>query len=74
MLSRSLFFARLFFSDVKLKMDKFSHDEVRKMCTLLKAKYFKFNEDLQIFKDVRLLDEKGKLIGIYTPTQAYKKA
>lgn len=23
---------------------------------------------------MRLLDEKGKLIGIYTPTQAYKKA
>jgi hypothetical protein len=37
---------RFLFSDVKLKMDKFSHDEVRKMCELLKTKYFKFNEDL----------------------------
>jgi translation initiation factor IF-3 len=41
---------------------------------LLKTKYFKFNEDMQIFKDVRLLDEKGKVIGMYTLVEAKKKA
>lgn len=76
MLTRAFFTCRFLFADVapKLKYDRFSHDEVRLMCELLKTKYFKFNEDLEIFKDVRILDEKGKLIGIYTPTQAYKKA
>jgi|JI6StandDraft_1071083.scaffolds.fasta_scaffold08639_9 hypothetical protein len=58
----------------KLKLERFDFEDIKLMCELLKTKYFKFNEDMQIFKDVRLLDEKGKVLGLYTPTQAKKKA
>jgi len=64
-----------YFSDApRIKLDRFSFDDVKLMCRLLKTKYFKFNEDMQIFRDVRLLDDKGKVLGLYTPVQAKKKA
>lgn len=66
---------RFYFAEgPRLKLEKFNFDDIKLMCELLKTKYFKFNEDVQIFRDVRLLDEKGKVLGLYTPVQARKKA
>lgn len=65
---------RFFFAEgPRLKLERFDFEDIKLMCELLKTKYFKFNEELQIFRDVRLLDEKGKVIGLYTPVQAKKK-
>lgn len=44
------------------------------MCKLLNTKYLPFNDDIKVFRDIKLLDEKGKMIGMYTPALARKKA
>jgi len=70
-----LVLGRFYFAEApRLKLDRFNLEDIKLMCRILKTKYFKFNEDLQIFRDVRLLDDKGKVLGLYTPIQARKKA
>ena len=44
------------------------------MCHLLKERYLIHNEDIKIFKDIKLLDENNKLVGIYPASEARKKA
>jgi translation initiation factor IF-3 len=44
------------------------------MCHLLKERYLIHNDDIKIFKDIKLLDENNKLIGVYPASEARKKA
>ncbi len=44
------------------------------MCGLLKEKYFLNNEEIQSSGLIKLLDDAGKVIGIYTASEARKKA
>lgn len=36
-------------------------------------KYYLYNEEIEIDKDVRLIDTKGKLVGVYNLKEALKK-
>jgi len=44
------------------------------MCGLLREKYFLNNEEIQSSGLIKLLDDAGKVIGIYTASEARKKA
>ena len=44
------------------------------MCSLIKEKYPTYNEAIELHKDVKLLDDKNKLIGIYGAAEARRKA
>ncbi len=44
------------------------------MCGLLKEKYFLNNEEIQSSGLIKLQDDAGKVIGIYTASEARKKA
>lgn len=67
-LNRSVFLAAGF------KVDKFDTKDYKAMCSLIKEKYPVFNEAIELNKDVKLLDERGKLIGQYSASEARKKA
>lgn len=49
----------------RLNVDKFTHQDFKTMCLLLRERYPVYNEALETKKDVKLIDEKGKLIGRY---------
>ena len=66
-LNRSLFLAGF-------KVEKFTTTDYRTMCSLIKEKHPLYNEAIEIHKDVKLLDEKGKLVGRYSASEARKKA
>jgi translation initiation factor IF-3 len=44
------------------------------MCGLLREKYFLNNEEVQSSGLIKLTDDSGKVIGIYTASEARKKA
>jgi hypothetical protein len=56
------------------KLDNYSLNDFKSMCTLLNQKYLRNNEEINTFKDIKLLDEKGNLIGVYNAAEARKKA
>ena len=49
----------------KFNVDKFTPKDYETMCSLLKQKFPIYNQAIQIHSDVKMLDEKGKLIGRY---------
>lgn len=56
------------------KVDSFTTEDYKTMCHLLRERYLIHNDDIKIFKDIRLLDENNKLIGVYPASEARKKA
>ena len=43
------------------------------MCSMLNTPYHLFNEQVDIYDDIKLLDENNKVIGVYRPDAAKKK-
>lgn len=66
--------SRQFRSFASLHVEKFNSKDYQTMCSLIREKYPIYNEAIEIHKDVKLLDEGGKLIGIYEPSEARRKA
>lgn len=58
----------------RFHVDKFGAKDYQTMCSLIKEKYPIYNESIELHKDIRLLDEKNKLIGIYEASEARRKA
>lgn len=57
-----------------LHVEKFLPKDYMTMCSLIKERYPVYNEAIELHKDVRLLDENNKLIGIYEASEARRKA
>ncbi len=58
----------------QFKVEKFENSKYKTICSILKEKYYPINEEVQSAgKSVKLLDEKGKLIGMYSLLEARKK-
>lgn len=64
---------RFFFAEVKINSKEFKFDEIKQMCYMLNQQYHSFNEQIDIFDDIKLLDENNKVIGVYRPDDARKK-
>jgi len=58
----------------KFKIGDYSREDYTTMCGLLKEKYFLNNEEIQTSGLIKLLDDTGKVIGVYTASEARKKA
>lgn len=58
----------------KFRLDQYSKEDYATMCGLLKEKYFLNNEEIQSSGLIKLQDDAGKVIGIYTASEARKKA
>ncbi len=58
-------FVQRFYIRHTFKIDTFTAEDYKTMCHLLKEKYFVHNDDIKIFKDIKLLDENNKLVGVY---------
>lgn len=56
------------------KVDNFTTEDYKTMCHLLKDRYMIHNDDIKVFKDIKLLDENNKLVGVYPASEARKKA
>jgi hypothetical protein len=56
------------------KVDNFTTEDYKTMCHLLKDRYLIHNDDIKVFKDIKLLDENNKLVGVYPASEARKKA
>jgi len=56
------------------KVDTFTTEDYKTMCHLLRERYMIHNDDIKVFKDIKLLDENNKLIGVYPASEARKKA
>lgn len=62
------------FNFAKFKIDEFNVEDYTTMCGLLKQKYQLNNEQIQTSGLVKLVDDKNKVIGIYTASEARKKS
>lgn len=49
-------FVQRFYIHHSFKVDTFTTEDYKTMCHLLKEKYLIHNDDIKIFKDVKLLD------------------
>lgn len=58
----------------RFRLEDYSKLDFATMCGLLREKYFLNNEEIQTSGLVKLLDDAGKVIGIYTASEARKKA
>jgi len=58
-------FVQRFYIRHSFKVDTFATDDYKAMCHLLKERYLIHNDDIKVFKDIKLLDENNKLIGVY---------
>jgi translation initiation factor IF-3 len=58
----------------KFKIDDYDNQDYATMCGLLKEKYQLNNEEIQTSGLIKLIDEEGKVIGIYTASEARKKS
>ena len=56
------------------RVEMFKSADYETMCLLLKERFPIFNENIVLNQDVKLLDEKGKLVGKYPAAEARKKA
>ena len=56
------------------KVDNYTTEDYKTMCHLLKDRYLIHNDDIKVFKDIKLLDENSKLVGVYPASEARKKA
>ena len=62
------------FAFAKFKIDEFDIQDYTTMCGLLREKYQLNNEEIQTSGLIKLLDDKSKVIGIYTASEARKKS
>ena len=60
-------------AEVKINSKDFSFAEVKSMCGILNMPYRPFNEQIDIYEDIKLLDDNNKIIGVYKPEEAKKK-
>jgi translation initiation factor IF-3 len=58
----------------KYRLEDYTKHDYATMCGLLREKYFLNNEEIQSSGLIKLLDDAGKVIGIYTASEARKKA
>lgn len=58
----------------RFKLEDYTKHDFATMCGLLREKYFLNNEEIQSSGLIKLLDDAGKVIGIYTASEARKKA
>ena len=56
------------------KVTDYARDDIVTMCGLLREKYLRNNEEIQTSGLVKLLDDHGKVLGIYSASEARKKA
>ena len=50
----------------KYRLELYTKEDYATMCGLLKERYFLNNEEIQSSGLIKLLDDTGKVIGIYT--------
>jgi hypothetical protein len=62
------------FSFANFKIDEFDVQDYSTMCGLMREKYQMNNEEIQTSGLIKLLDDKSKVIGIYTASEARKKS
>jgi translation initiation factor IF-3 len=58
----------------RFRLEDYSKIDFATMCGLLREKYFLNNEEIQTSGLIKLLDDAGKVIGIYTASEGRKKA
>ena len=63
-----------FATPTRFRLDDYGRDDYATMCGLLREKYFLNNEEIQSSGLIKLLDDTGKVIGVYTASEARKKA
>ena len=60
--------------DQKFRLEEYNNQDYSTMCGLLKEKYQLNNEEVQTSGLIKLIDDAGKVIGIYTASEARKKS
>jgi translation initiation factor IF-3 len=58
----------------KFRLEEYNNQDYSTMCGLLKEKYQLNNEEVQTSGLIKLIDDAGKVIGIYTASEARKKS
>jgi hypothetical protein len=58
----------------RFRLEEYNKHDYATMCGLLREKYFLNNEEIQTSGLIKLLDDTGKVIGIYTASEARKKS
>lgn len=58
----------------RFRLEDYTKHDFATMCGLLREKYFLNNEEIQSSGLIKLLDDGDKVIGIYTASEARKKA
>ena len=58
----------------KFRLEEYNNQDYSTMCGLLKEKYQLNNEEVQTSGLIKLIDDGGKVIGIYTASEARKKS
>jgi translation initiation factor IF-3 len=53
---------------------KYKPEDIKTMCMLVKEPFPIYNEFIELHKEIQLIDENKKLIGIYSAAEARKKA
>ncbi len=69
-----LFRGHSLFSVFRFKLSHYSFEDYATMCGLLREKYQLHNEEIQTSGLVKLLDQEGNVIGVYTASEARKKS
>lgn len=58
----------------RFRLEDYTKQDYATMCGLLREKYFLNNDEIQTSGLIKLQDDAGKVIGIYTASEARKKA
>lgn len=58
----------------RFRLEDYTKHDYATMCGLLREKYFLNNDEIQTSGLIKLQDDAGKVIGIYTASEARKKA
>jgi len=58
----------------KFKIEDYSYEDYQTMCGLIREKFQLHNDQVQTTELVKLIDDSGRVIGMYTASEARKKA
>ena len=70
----NLLFRNAFRFSIKFKLENYSYEDYATMCGLLRQKYQLHNEEIKTSGIIKLMDDANKVIGVYTASEARKKA
>ena len=65
---------RTYFLSSRFKIADYAREDIMTMCGLLRESYYRNNDEIQTSGLIKLLDDRGKVLGIYSALEARKKA